>query len=161
MYEMALNVDVDFIINLVKKQLDLLNLKSFVRLKQMGKSWNVFEKVYLEHGEVPMSLYTSHWEESYSQIAERLKPYKLKDVMEKGSAHVVEKNDFSVLEKLCADTLMDYNKTAKYESFGIAPIAAYWLAKEVEIDNLRIILLGKKVDLPPENIIERLREPYV
>ena len=81
--------------------------------------------------------------------------------MEKGAAHVIEKNDFSVLEKLCADTLMEYNKTAKYESFGIAPIAAYWLAKEVEIDNLRIILLGKKVDLPPENIIERLREPYV
>ena len=56
---------------------------------------------------------------------------------------------------------MEYNKTAKYESFGIAPIAAYWLAKEVEIDNLRIILLGKKVGLPAEDIIERLREPYV
>lgn len=161
MYEMALNVDVDFIINLVKKQLDLLNLKSFVRLRQMGKSWNVFDKVYLEHGDVPKALYMSHWEESYSQIAERLRPYNLKEVMEKGAAQVVEQNDFSLLEKLCADAVMEYNKTAKYESFGIAPIAAYWLAKEVEIDNLRIILLGKKVGLPAEDIIERLRKPYV
>ncbi|XVG95410.1 V-type ATPase subunit [Eubacteriales bacterium KG127] len=161
MYEMALNVDVDFIINLVKKQIDILNLKTYVRLKEMKKTWNVFERVFLEHGEVPMILYTEHWEENYGQIAEHLAPYGLKEVLEKGSVQIVEKGDFSLFEKLCADALMEYNKTAKYESFGIAPIAAYWHAKEVEIDNLRIILLGKKVGLPPESIIERLREPYV
>ncbi|MCI5698142.1 MAG: V-type ATPase subunit [Clostridiales bacterium] len=161
MYQMALNVDVEFVIDLVKKQIDLLNLKAFVRLRQMGKSWSIYRKVYLDHGNVPMSLFTEHWEESYSQVADRLAPYKLKEVLEKGAVQIVEKGDFSLLEKLCSDALMEYNKAAKYESFGIAPIVAYWLAKEVEIDNLRIILLGKKVGLPPESIIERLREPYV
>ena len=55
-----------------------------------------------------------------------------------------------------------YFKRLEMHGFkSFAPIAAYWLAKEVEIDNLRIILLGKKVGLPAEDIIERLREPYV
>lgn len=161
MYDIALSVDVDFIINLVRKQIDLLNLKSYVRLKQMKKSWNAFEGVFLKNGEIPMTLYTEHWEENYNQIAEALSPYGLKEVLEKGAVQIVEKGDFSLFEKLCADATMEYAKTAKYESFGIAPIAAYWHAKEVEIDNLRIILLGKKVGLPPESIIERLREPYV
>ena len=56
---------------------------------------------------------------------------------------------------------MEYNKKAKYLSFGLVPIAGYWIGKEVELDNIRIILMGMLAGESPENIEERLREPYV
>ena len=56
---------------------------------------------------------------------------------------------------------MAENRKAKYELFGINPIAGYWYGKELEIDNLRLILTGKLLDAPAEAIEERVREPYV
>lgn len=56
---------------------------------------------------------------------------------------------------------MEYNKRAKYLSFGVVPIAGYWIGKEVEIDNIRIVLMGMLAGQAPEKIAERLREPYV
>ena len=57
--------------------------------------------------------------------------------------------------------MMEFNKKAKHLTFGIVPIAGYWYAKEVEIDNLRIILTGILIGSSAEQIGERLREPYV
>ena len=81
--------------------------------------------------------------------------------MAKGGAKLSETGDFALFEKLCEDALMEFNKKAKYESFGIVPIAGYWYAKELEIDNLRIILTGILIGSTPEQIAEKLREPYV
>ena len=48
--------------------------------------------------------------------------------------------------------MMEFNKKAKYLTFGIVPIAGYWYAKEVEIDNLRIILTGILIGSSAEQI---------
>jgi V/A-type H+-transporting ATPase subunit C len=94
-------------------------------------------------------------------VADKLAPYGLKEVMAEGGQEIKETGDFGLFEKMCEDVMMAYNKKAKYESFGIVPIAGYWFGKEVEIDNLRIILTGIMIGSTPEQIGERLREPYV
>ncbi len=151
----------DFLIGIVKRQIDILNLKMFVRLRQMGKPWSFFQKVKLAGGNMSEAFFLSVWEESYPQIADKLTPYGLSEAMAKGGAHLLETGDFALFEKLCDDALMEFNKRAKYESFGIVPIAGYWYAKELEIDNLRIILTGILIGSTPEQIDEKLREPYV
>jgi V/A-type H+-transporting ATPase subunit C len=52
-------------------------------------------------------------------------------------------------------------RDAKYVTFGPEPILAYIYAKESEIKNLRIIMVGKINNIPSEVIRERLREVYV
>lgn len=151
----------DFLIGIVKRQIDILNLKTFVRLRQMKKPWNFFQKVYLAGGNISESFFFSAWEENYSQIADKLTPYGLSEAMARGGAKLSETGDFALFEKLCEDALMEFNKKAKYESFGVVPIAGYWYAKELEIDNLRIILTGILIGDEPEQIAEKLREPYV
>lgn len=151
----------DFLIGIIKFQIDLLNLKSFVRLKSIGKSFTFFKKVFLERGNIPEELFIAGFEDSNSQFAERLAPYGLREVLLEGSRDIKEKNSFSTFEKLCADALMAKNKEGRFLSFGLAPIAAYWYGKEVEIDNIRIVLTGKLLGLSVEEIGERLREPYV
>ena len=56
---------------------------------------------------------------------------------------------------------MRYIKDAKYVPFGPEAAAAFLLAKESEIKNLRMILTGKIAGTPKEVISERLRETYV
>ena len=81
--------------------------------------------------------------------------------MAEGGKLLSETGQFWLYEKLCDDRIMEENKKAKYELFGINPIAGYWYGKELEIDNLRLILTGKLLDAPGELIEERVREPYV
>ena len=151
----------DFLIGIVKLQIDILNLKTFVRLRQIKKPWTFFQKVFLEGGNISEQFFLSGSEEPYGQIADKLSPYGLKKPMEEGGAELKETGDFSLFEKLCDNCMMEFNKKAKYLTFGIVPIAGYWYAKEVEIDNLRIILTGILIGSSAEQIGERLREPYV
>ena len=150
-----------FLIGIVRLQIDILNLKTFVRLRQIGKPQSFLHKVFLEGGNISESFFLAGYEETYAQLADRLAPYGLKRPMEEGGAELKETGDFALFEKLCDDCMMEFNKQAKYQAFGIVPIAGYWYAKEVEIDNLRIILTGVLAGAPAEQIMERLREPYV
>lgn len=151
----------EFLIDMVKLNIDILNLKTFTRLKEMNKPWSFFQKVYLEGGNISEQFFISSYEEPYAQIADKLAPYGLREVMAEGGRAIKESGDFAVLERLCENKMMDYCRQAKYCTFGIEPIVGYWYAKEAEIDNLRIILGGILMGSEPDEIIERLREPYV
>lgn len=161
MLESAEETEEEFLIEIVKLQIDLLNLKTFVRLKGIDKPWSFFQKVFLEGGNIGIQFFISSYEDTFGQVADKLEPYGLKDVMNEGGREINETGDYNLFEKLCEDALMEYNKKAKYLSFGIVPIAGYWYAKEVEIDNLRIILTGILIGSSAEEMGERLREPYV
>ncbi|MDD4376989.1 MAG: V-type ATPase subunit [Eubacteriales bacterium] len=157
----AMRTEDEFLIGYVKLQIDILNLTTFVRLRQINKPWSFFQKVFLEGGNISEKFFITSYEEPYAQLADKLAPYGLKELMAEGGREVKETGDFGLFEKMGTDKMMDYTKKAKYQSFGIAPIAAYWIAKETEIDNLRIVLAGKLAGLSAEVIGERLREPYV
>ncbi len=68
---------------------------------------------------------------------------------------------YSEFEKWCDNLIMNAVSAQKYNSFTIAPIAAYILARENEISAVRIILSGKKNGLSEDSIRERLRDMYV
>ncbi len=161
MIEAAEETEEDFLIGMIKLQIDVTNLKTFARLRQMKKPWSFFQKVFLDGGNISEQFFISCYEESFEQIADKLAPYGLREAMAEGGRELKETGDFTKLEKLAEDAIMKFNRDAKYLSFGIVPIAGYWFAKEVEIDNLRIILTGIMIGSTPEQIEERLREPYV
>ena len=70
-------------------------------------------------------------------------------------------NGTSAFEKLCDDRLIQTVKQAKMTVFGISPLAAYYVANEIEIKCLRIILSAKLSEVSNEVIRERMRELYV
>ncbi|MDN6267350.1 MAG: V-type ATPase subunit, partial [Tetragenococcus koreensis] len=57
--------------------------------------------------------------------------------------------------------LMRRLKEEKTVPFGPQAILGYLYAKEVEIKNLRMILVGKINKIPEETLQERVRESYV
>ena len=71
------------------------------------------------------------------------------------------KKSSSAIEKYCDDQIIELIKPQKYNSFTLSPLAAYILARENEIKNVRILMSGKRNNLKEESIRERLRELYV
>lgn len=67
----------------------------------------------------------------------------------------------TAFEKWCDDLVMQQLEGAKYQSFGIEPLVAYYFARDAEIKNVRIILSCKHNQLPVEMIRERVRKIYV
>lgn len=161
MLEDAEATEEEFLIGLVKVKIDTINLNTLVRLKQLKKSWDFFKYVYIEGGNIPLDIFQSSYDENYSRLGEKIESYGYKDVMAVGAKAVAETGDYLLFEKMLYNKIMEYNKKAKYVTEGIVPIAGYWYGKELEIDNLRITLTGKLFGFTPEEIEERLREPYV
>ncbi len=64
-------------------------------------------------------------------------------------------------EKWCDDVIMELADTARMQAFGSEPLAAYYIAKEAEIKNLRILSVCKEFGADKETITERMRKLYV
>jgi V/A-type H+-transporting ATPase subunit C len=52
-------------------------------------------------------------------------------------------------------------ENVRYIALGTEPLVAYYLGKEAEIRDVRIILSAKQVGLTPAEIRARLRRLYV
>lgn len=161
MLESALDAGNEFVINYVKLQIDIINLKSFVRLRQMGKPWDFFTQIFIAGGRIQDKLFIAGYDEPYELFAEKLIPYGLYTPMVEGGIMLKETGRFTALERLCDNVLIGFAKDAKYISFGIEPLVAYLIAKEMEIRTVRIIMTGLNQGLPKESIAERVRDTYV
>lgn len=67
----------------------------------------------------------------------------------------------SAFECWCDNRIMELIRPQKYQSFTIAPLAAYILARENEIKMVRLVLSAKRNHLKESVVRERLREMYV
>jgi V/A-type H+-transporting ATPase subunit C len=67
----------------------------------------------------------------------------------------------SAFERWCDNLIIRHIQPQLYNPFTISPLAAYILARENEIKTVRIVLSGKRNNIPDHSIRERLREMYV
>lgn len=78
-----------------------------------------------------------------------------------GDAAKLLKESPAKFEKLCDDAAVELAETARMTAFGTEPLAAYYIAKEAEIKNLRIISVCRESGTDRETITERMRKLYV
>lgn len=161
MADHAADTGSEFIASMVDYMADVVNVKIFARLKMMGRPWTFFNDVCLRVGNIKPETFMAAYEEPFVQLADKILNERFSKAVREGGRILDETGDFAMLEKLLDDAVMEENKRAKYYSFGIEPIVGYWFAKEVEIDNIRIILNGILGGVKPDTIIDMLREPYV
>ena len=150
-----------FIIDYVMMQIDSINVKTYVRLRKMNKSWDFFTKVFLQGGKIHEHVFIKNYDEPFERFAEQLLAYDFKEEFFEGYEALTETGKFTRLEKLLDNKLMAHVKSARYVPYGIEALAGYLIAKDNEIKIARIILAGKTAGISPELIRERLRETYV
>jgi V/A-type H+-transporting ATPase subunit C len=139
---------------------DLINIKTYLRIRRMRLSKDFLKTALLPAGEVNMAKLVQ-LSDPMEVLVDRLAYSNYGSVVVEGVEAYLKTGTLIRYEKLADDFLIKYIKQAKYLTFGPEPIIGYLLAKENEIKMIRIIMVGKINQLPTEEIKERLRDVYV
>lgn len=150
----------EFVKGYVRIKTDIANLKTYARVRAMKQPWSYFAEVFVPGGNVDESTYQKAYNEDAAQFGTHFKGTLLADAASVGLEDLAKTSDFTLFEKLCDDALMDYAKSGKEVSFGIEVVFAYYIAKQIEMMNIRVVMAGKLAGMDPEKIQERMRKTY-
>ncbi|WP_461205507.1 V-type ATP synthase subunit C [Clostridium sp. DL1XJH146] len=157
----AREINEEYLMKYIKINIDLINIKTLLRVKKQNKGRDFLKKVLIEGGSIDLDTLISMLNESFENIISRLDHTDYNGVLRQGIDEFNKTGKFNLLEKLSDNFIMNFIKDAKYVSFGVEPLIAYIFAKENEIKVIRIIMVGKLNNIAPEVIRERLRDIYV
>lgn len=130
--------------NLIKIQIDIYNIKTFVRVQETGNDLAFLQRVTARGGTIPYGFYINQFN-SDAASAFKSTPY----------AGTV--SNCSDLELALDNYFMEKVRSVRTGAFGLAPLAAYFYTKENEIRNIRIVLTCKKAGIDKEVIRAGLR----
>ncbi len=138
-----------FVRELIAVMVDLENIRTFERVRHMGKGYDFLRRAVVDGGTIPPEKYLAD-----TNVA-------LSDILAGTAYQDFDSTSIAALEKDVDNFLVSYMRKTRFVAFGIEPLVAYLLAKENELRQVRIILTGKRNDIPADVIKERLREVYV
>lgn len=151
----------DFITKYVKSNIDLTNIRTLIRVKKQNKNKEFFNETITEGGYLDINRLNTLFIDSVDKIPDRLSHTNYSGILRQGIEAYNRDGNTSTLEKLSDNYLMGLIKDAKLVSFGPEPLLAYLVAKETEIRQIRIVMVGKINNVSSEFIRERLRDVYV
>jgi len=158
-YQLALSQKNQFLGDFVRYSIDLANLKIFFRARGLGREKDFIVRSLIDHGTLKKEELIALHEEPLEKLVYWLRDTHfarfLKAIM-KG-----ENVDLSLLDREADNFLLAHAKAAKLVPVGIEPIVGYILAKENEVNVVRIILAGRLSGLSRDQIRGRVRELYV
>ena len=182
-FEKVLSLAEEFKLEMIteyfKAMIDFINLRTFIRCRKQNQVKETLEKVLIKGGDVEtdkilemLSVSTSPpliktdkildmFYEDIEILPIKLKAYKIGRVLSKIVEEYKNTNSLNSFEKSMDDYLVEIVRKAKSIHYGAEVIFSFLFAKELEIKNLRLILVGKVNGLSADFIKERLREVYV
>ncbi len=149
-----------FLARLFATQVDLANIKSLIRTKRLGRGRDFLTENLLAGGTMAQTVFLDALTEDWPAIIGRFSSSPYRAVVEQGIGSLLESRGLTMLEKLSDAFQAELSRTVRFQAFGPEPVINYILAKENEVRNIRIIMLGKLNGVPNHEIRERLREGY-
>lgn len=157
----------DFITNFIKQTIDVQNFKTFVRSKSMGKSNQFLKKALQKGGKIDIDTYIKSYDGSkdfadfISSLPQKFNYKDISKIVSKVADDYATNGSLANMEKIFDNYLIEIIKNSKYTFFGPDAIVSYIFAKEVEIRNIRTLMVGKISGVSPNDLKERLRDTYV
>jgi len=161
LYKVVLSINNDLLQSYFKALVDLTNIKTMFRLIRMKADIRVLERALLPGGTIGKETFERLFGEPVQSIIESFASSPYGNIVEKGLSAWESSNSAAVLERLSDDYLLNMVKKGLYKPFGAETVIGYLVARENEVKNLRILLVGKINRIPSEMIKERLRDVYV
>lgn len=164
-FEKVLSLAKDFKLEMIteyfKAMIDFINLRTFIRCRKQNQVKETLEKVLIKGGDIDTDKILDMFYEDIEILPIKLKAYKIGRVLSKIVEEYKNTNSLNSFEKSMDDYLVEIVRKAKSIHYGAEVIFSFLFAKELEIKNLRLILVGKVNGLSADFIKERLREVYV
>ncbi|MFA7637091.1 MAG: V-type ATPase subunit [Monoglobales bacterium] len=145
----------EFIVKMAELMCVTANIKIAVRSARTGKDRQFIERALCQTKSLDKASLIDAAAKGLEELTDYISTTPYSEAVD------LIKTSAAALEKWCDDILMSHVENAKYKSFGIEPLIAFYIAKDAEIKNVRIILSCKHNKLPPETIKERVRKLYV
>lgn len=159
--EIAKDSKDNYLVEYVKFNIDITNIKTFIRIKAQERSIEFLDKVFIDGGKLEYSQFASFINESLERFADKLSYTDFYKWSDQGIAEYIRNGDLGSVDRYGDNYIIEHIKKSKFTNLGTEPIVAYIVARENEIRALRIILTGKKSNVHPEKIRERMRDVYV
>jgi len=159
-FKIARSLGNPFLRDFVRTAIDLANLRTFLRAKNLSRKDEFVTRALYDHGLIKKETLISLYKKSLGDLADELNATPYETVV----ASVIKEKDKIDLEKLDKETdnyLLRCVQRAKLVAVGPEPLLGYIFAKENEVSAIRIILTGKLNGLPAKVIDERVRDLYV
>ncbi len=151
----GLDSDEGLVRNYADLSVAISDIKIAVRCQKTGKSQSFINEALAPCDSLNISALSTAAAKSLDEVLNvlSLSPY----------ASCVDKlkESPSAFEKWCDDRMTDLIKEQKSNPFTLGPIMAYSIARQNEINTVRIILSGKLNNIDDSIIRERLRAMYV
>lgn len=151
----------EFLCKYIGTLVDIFNIKTLFRIKKLNLDRLLFDDVIVPGGNIPLNLLKMCFSEPKENILNRFSVTSIYRHIKDGLELYITEDNLGVLDKELDNYVMSYLKGAKIMTTGLAPIIGYINAKENEIKNIRIILVGKINGVDSDSIRRRLRESYV
>lgn len=150
-----------FIIDYYRHLIDLVNIKVFFRARYMELPMVRLERALLSGGITPPRRFTESYTLPLAEVAERFRSTPYRQIWTRAIEELEAKETFIGLEREIENFLMSYLWPAKFIVFGPEPVFAFGLAKKKEMGLVRLLGLGKMLQIPVEWLKERLSATYV
>ena len=157
---LAKEIDVKVITDYVEGLIDFQNMITLFRVQKQKRDARFLETVIFEGGTISKNKIVASINDKTDTILNKFKKEKLGTYLVKGLEAFSETKRLSELEKISDNYLMELNKESKYVVFGPEPLFTYLVAKEREINAVRMIMVSKINNISSDKIRERLRETY-
>lgn len=157
---LAKEIDVKVITDYVEGLIDFQNMITLLRVQKQNRDARFLETVIFKGGTISKNKIVASINDNIDTILNKFKKEKLGMYLAKGLETFSETKRLSELEKISDNYLMELNKESKYVVFGPEPLFTYLVAKEREINAVRMIMVSKINNISSDKIRERLRETY-
>ena len=148
----------DFYTQYARLSIDIANLRSAVRCVRGHMDEGILRSALIDGGNISVERIARH---VYGDgVAAVFRDRALAACAELGQ-QAIEGAPLAAFERACDNALADFLTAAKQVSFGPEVAVAYLASLEGEIVAARMILLGKRGGLTPDELRERLRVSYV
>ncbi len=154
-YQAGKDSNVDLLTDYAELRCGAADINIAVRAAKAGKDADFLSRAFVECSSISVPRLSAATRNGVDSIYEYLEQTSYADAVPE------LKKSSAAFDKWCDDRMMKVIRPQKYNAFTISPLAAYVLAKEMEIKSVRIIISCKMNDLPDEKVRERLRESYV
>ena len=153
-------IDVKVITDYVKGLIDFQNIITLFRVQKQKRDAKFLDSVIFDGGTISKDKIVGSLNDGPETILNKFKKEKLGPYLVKGVEVFNETKRLSEFEKISDNYLMELNKESKYIVFGPEPLFTYLVAKEREINAIRLIMVSKINNISSEKIRERLRDTY-
>ena len=157
---LSLELNEPKIIELANLFIDFNNLSILCRAIDQKQTRNFLHAVLSSSGDVSKATLIELASEDLGSLSKKLMKLPYKTIIQAATNSETRQISPIKIDLETDNSLMKFFQMAKFEVFGPMPILAYLYAKQTEVRNLRLILVGKKNQIPQDSLRERMRLNY-